>query len=472
LCLTCTSITAFAQASRGYTPIQFLDTIPPKIYAQMVARRDNDKAAIDADGKVASYIKTLYDQRFDYVVKTFNSDFMMSDDSITAIVRKVFSKIHDANSQLARSANAYTFRSASPNALSFGEGTICVMLGLLERIESEDVLAFVLCHELAHQHNNHTKDRIEQLAVLNYDRTLKKQIDAIKGSPYGKYAKLRALFTSLELDINKHSREREHEADSVGLTYFLRTAYNPSAALRCMQILQKADSSLYTKRLDLQKYFHFADFPFKSSWDNYQRPAMWEAYHSALQADSLRTHPNCVDRYQALQSQLHNRSLPDAIGGPFISLDRLSKLAAFEIVSTEYHMRNYGRSLFSALILCERFPQDSYGPAMVCKNLFQIYQSQKNHKLAEVLEQPRPQYADNYNHFLSFMNNLRIGELVQIAYNYAISQPEQFYNHEEFIHGLWMCSRVPSSKVDPEKVRASYEDLYPKGRYAHEMKNY
>jgi Zn-dependent protease with chaperone function len=460
------------QFEKSYKPLPFQDTIPSNLHETLKQRLKADKETVMAKGKVGSYMKTLYEQRTDYLVKTFNEDYFMVEDNLAKYLQSVLNKIYDANPQLPRETNVYPYRSSSPNAISFGEGTLGIMLGLIERIESEDVLAFVLCHELAHYHTGHTAKKIEQLADLNYDRVLKKQIDAIMSNPYGRYTKLKNLFNSLDLSISKHSRETEFEADSIGLSYFLKTTYNRAAPLRCMQILSSADSNTFKRNIDFKKYFSFREFPFKESWIDYQPSDVWHALPEHAGSDTAQTHPNCDKRFFALKRQLRLTDSSPSVIRKGKLIPSVADQASFEIVSTLYHYRQYGKAMFHAIVLAEKFPGNAYAHAMICKSLYQLYRAQKNHEFGKVMELPDPRFEENYNRFLSFIHKLRLFEMANLAYHYAATRPEPFYSDEEFLHALWMCSKLEVSKVDPEKVRIDYEALYPKGRYISEMKKY
>jgi Zn-dependent protease with chaperone function len=462
----------YAQLSRQYQPIPITDTIPADIYNSLKRQADADKAAVVLKGKTGTFLKSLYDKRLDYQVGMFNRDYILMNDHISDFLDQIQSKIYQANPDLAPETTIYPYRSEVPNALSMGNGTLCLMLGLLARLETEDQVAFVLCHELAHHHRRHTDKRMTELANANYDKELKKKIDAIMANPYNRYSQLKSLFNSLEMSFSKHSRFAEYEADSVGLVYYLRTGYNPLAPLRVMQILGQADRSNYTSNIDLKKVFNFPELPFKDSWLDYKKSEMWHAPPELSDSDTTSTHPNCDKRFATLKLLLGLDSIsPEQIKAGK-SIDELRMHATFEVINSQYHFRQYGKSLFNALALSELYPDNVFLHAMIGKNLYKIYQAQKNHELGKVLELPDPRFPENYDRFLTFMHKLRLAEIAGLAYNYVTTRPEAFYTNEEFIHALWLCSRFEFSKVDPEKVRMEYDALYPDGKYSKEMKNY
>ena len=185
------------QSKPQFQPIPVVDTIPTELYCQFKIKNEADKKAVSAKGKTGNYLKSLYDQRFTYQVSMFNQDLILMNDDITDFLIRIQDKIYRANPELVPETTIYPIRSATPNALSMGNGTLYIMLGLLSRLETEDQVAFVLCHELAHHHRKHTEIKMTELANANYDKDLKKKIDAIMATPYNQYSKLRSLFSSL-----------------------------------------------------------------------------------------------------------------------------------------------------------------------------------------------------------------------------------------------------------------------------------
>ena len=469
--LSATALLTFGQYPKAFTPSAFLDTIPVEVHEQLKQRLSADKAKVTAKGKHGDYIKSLYDHRFDYVVDSFNEDYFIVDHPLTSMLRRVADRIYDANPALPRELTVYTYRSAVPNAISFGEGTIAVMLGLLERLETEDQLAFILCHEFAHYYAGHAEKRFAELAALNYDKELTRKISEIKQSAYGRYSKLKTLFNTLDMSLSRHNRKSEAEADSLGLVYYLRTGYDRHAALGVMRILQDADKGLYRNNIDFRRHFGFAEYPFKESWGDYQQSNIIYASLTDDETDTLKTHPDTRKRLERLRRQLGITQLDTGRLRDGKPIKGLTELASFEVISSHYHFKQFGKALFYSLLLTERFPDDPYPRAMVAKSLYQLHKSQKDHNLDKVLELPDPRFDENYNRFLNFVSKLRLHELANLAYEYVTHQPAEFYSDEEFIHALWQCSRFQFSRMDDEKIAEEYQRLFPDGRYLHEIKN-
>jgi Zn-dependent protease with chaperone function len=99
----------------------------------------------------------------------------------------------------------YKLDMEQPNAFAVPGGSIYVTRGMLEKLESENELAFVIGHELGHFKN---KDHIRGLGRS----LLLSLISMFMGDSYGL-----ALSTTLQISQAKYSQSAELDADSFGL---------------------------------------------------------------------------------------------------------------------------------------------------------------------------------------------------------------------------------------------------------------
>lgn len=193
-----------AQIEKHYTPVPIEDTIPRAIYDKLKQKLDQDKAALpDPKSKPTLYQKGLYDKRFEFLVNSFNQDYFITQSTFATYVQGVLKRIYDANPQLPRETQVYVYRSAVPNAISFGDGTLGFTLGLLARMESDDEVAFVLCHELAHHHQQHATRQMQELTRLEFDKALEAKVKTIRSSGYGTYSQLKELYKQLGLSVTQ-----------------------------------------------------------------------------------------------------------------------------------------------------------------------------------------------------------------------------------------------------------------------------
>ncbi|MDJ1492612.1 M48 family metallopeptidase [Cytophagaceae bacterium DM2B3-1] len=458
-----------AQFDKSYIAVPILDTIPINVYTKLTQRLEEDKTHVKGySRKINNYIKHLYEERFEYVVSNFNNDYLIDDPIITPYLQQIQEKIYKANPTLSKETTVYVYRSSVPNAFSFGDGNLAITLGLLSRLQNESQLAFILCHELAHYHRRHANMQITTLARLNYDKELEKQLERNTTYNYKK-----ELIKNLELSINQHSRTYEFEADSIGLTYFLNTNYDLSAPVECMDILGKADKGFNQTSIDFKKYFDFAEYPFKTTWLAYEKSTTWdrnEKEDTFDDSDITHTHPNCQRRQAALKRQLQEKTNRRSAKSNETKFQHITTLSTFEEIASNYHFKEYGVALFSTLLLLEKYPENTYLHAMVSQCIYQLYMYQKNHEIGKVLDLPDSRFADNYDRFLTFFQQLRLSEIASIGYQYAESRKTKDATSEDFWYAYWLCSQLPASKTTPTKIKAEYVGIFPTGKYIASMR--
>lgn len=119
------------------------------------------------------------------------------------------------------------------NAWCMPGGKIAVYSGLIEKLHAtDDELAAVLGHEIAHALREHARERIsEQMGA----GLIASGIDLV-GSLYGIQGAGKIADTGLQLAMElPHSRVQETEADRIGVELAARAGYNPHAAVTLWQ---------------------------------------------------------------------------------------------------------------------------------------------------------------------------------------------------------------------------------------------
>ncbi len=160
-----------------------------------------------------------------------------ADPELTARIRKIVAKLGAASHNPSFPYEAHYAEEGEVNAWSAPGGKIMVYSGLIDgangvvRKESDDEMAAVLAHEIAHATARHITEAMSRrytIATLgNVDLTAV----ASPGSGSAEDLFSRATVDGVTLYIPIYSRDNEAQADHVGLLYMARAGYNPKAAV-------------------------------------------------------------------------------------------------------------------------------------------------------------------------------------------------------------------------------------------------
>jgi len=159
------------------------------------------------------------------------------------------------------------------NAYALPGGYVVIGRGLLSLLESEDELAFILGHEIAHVDDRHAIERVQyQLA------SRKLGLESV----YQLGAPIQMLYES------GYSKEQEQEADRDGIALAYQAGYSTKGALDAMARFEKIDREMHSAAGSPVE--EFASIPFESL----------EEY--------FRSHPPAAERRQALEQIIASHS--------------------------------------------------------------------------------------------------------------------------------------------------------------------
>jgi len=127
-----------------------------------------------------------------------------------------------------------------PNAFSTPGGHIFLSLALIDLAETEDMLAAIIAHELAHIQLKHGIADIEHLRFI---QDLKQEKNRISNT-FTLESQLRSFSDSVNeitqtLFSRGYSQLQEFEADTFALSLLSSAGYNPESYLELLKILEK-----------------------------------------------------------------------------------------------------------------------------------------------------------------------------------------------------------------------------------------
>lgn len=126
------------------------------------------------------------------------------------------------------------FDSPEINAFAMAGGKVGVFTGVLQLAESDDELAVVIAHEISHVSAKHVHEKLSREMMVNTGAVA---LSAAVPMSYGIVGSLssQAIYAAYGVGTGVvglgFDREKEREADKIGLIYMARAGYDPNAAL-------------------------------------------------------------------------------------------------------------------------------------------------------------------------------------------------------------------------------------------------
>ncbi|MCT4580925.1 MAG: M48 family metallopeptidase [Flavobacteriales bacterium] len=112
------------------------------------------------------------------------------------------------------------------NAWCMPGGKVCVYTAILDLCSTDDELAVVMGHEIAHAIARHGNERMSNQLVINGVSSVLSPQDTTQVSIFQQ-----VFMGSATLGMLKYGRNHETESDKLGLVFMYLAGYNPEAAI-------------------------------------------------------------------------------------------------------------------------------------------------------------------------------------------------------------------------------------------------
>ncbi len=167
------------------------------------------------------------------------ADFV-KDLNVQTYIEKMGYSIVDQVGQTPFDFKFYVINALEPNAFAIPGGYIFVTTGLIVLSESEQEVAGVLGHEIAHVTQRHVAQMIERSKRLSW-ATLAAMLAALaagRGGAGGQAGAAMATAMAGALTL-KYTREMEADADQNGLRYLIKSGYDPNGIITFLNRIQR-----------------------------------------------------------------------------------------------------------------------------------------------------------------------------------------------------------------------------------------
>jgi hypothetical protein len=250
--------------------------------------------------------REIWNSRTDFITSAIEANNYINDPEIYHYIEDIISDLYKANAQLLKQKPLLLIdRSASVNAYALGGNVIAVNLGLITFSESREELALAIAHELSHNILNHPENSMKERAEWLTSDEYKNSLKAVLDSKYQRLTRLKKVIESYTFSRNRHSRYHENDADSLAIILLKNShiSFDPEFFLR----LDSSDEEYRHSLKDPAKnYFASYHVPMEDDWFNRRSKGLSSRtynFNSSLIVDSLKTHPDCVERYEKTKSE-------------------------------------------------------------------------------------------------------------------------------------------------------------------------
>ncbi len=174
---------------------------------------------------------------------SLHTDYSLNyDPEVVSFVRKIGHKIASQTGNH-RNFRFYVIDNDSINAFAGPDGVIGIHTGLIQAVQSEDELASVIAHEIAHVTQRHLSRRYEYQSNQGNIASIATMLAAILIGMHDPNAGMATLMGGMGYNIEqqlKNSRLYESEADYKGIEFLQKANYNPYAMGQFFARLSKA----------------------------------------------------------------------------------------------------------------------------------------------------------------------------------------------------------------------------------------
>lgn len=379
-------------------------------------------------GKHANRIKKVFKDRDEKVVEQINDSVYLFHEDLDGYLDGVLEEIYSSNPNVDHENYRFFIRnSIVPNASCYGDGMFDVYLGLLDTLGSDDEIAFVLCHEIAHKLLDHPLNNITKAVErLKSDET-KKRVRDVKKQKYGRTRAALSIIDELNIDYLRHSKNIEAEADSLGFILFNNTKYNRSNAISALQRLERVDDMILSHPVKVDSVFNFADYPFKSFWIE-KEISIFDSDDQIndykMISDTLKTHPEVPFRIEKLIKEFQIDTSDFVHIGK--DLEALSAKLQEQSIQTFIDLKRLDLAMYQV--------QKKYDQAKISKSAYaekmmlilnEAYVLRKKHKLGKYIPQENNLSDEKeLNTLRRFWNVLELKEIKAIGQHFYAREKE------------------------------------------------
>lgn len=254
-------------------------------------------------------------------------------DEISNYISAIADKLLRNDGQLRSKLRFYTLKSNTANAFSTDQGIVFVTTGLISQFTSEAQLAYVIAHEISHFTEKHVIETFDWKSKNNHQEH---RIER----------------------LSQYSKEKEFEADKIGLKLYFEAGYSPDEIITTFDVL-------------MYSYLPFDEIEFPSTYFNTSNlfvpeslfPTKKYPIKAVEDYDDLKSsHPNIKKRKDAVEKEI-GEFANWGTETQFLGIERFKEIrniARFERIRSDILDAQYADALYSVFLLEREFPSSIY----------------------------------------------------------------------------------------------------------------
>ena len=459
----------------AYSPSQSQLPSKKQLEDRLELQLEKDITALPSGSK---RVKDIYENRAEYILlMASKEDEYIFNSPANQYINTVFEILLKANPQFnSEQVALYLSRNMAPNMSSFGEGTIVLNIGLLRRLENESQVAFVLAHELAHLQLNHINQEIIAPSKVKANIAMQKEIERITKLNYKHNETGQQLLSGTPYNSSRHSNIHEVETDDLALEIMANAGYAVKEAPKVIENFKTINEPKYKANINIRNAFNRELYPFKEEWKHeknnlaafFEKESVGKLFN--YDEKFLFTHPNLDERQTNLNSKLGNFEAGKIAQQPQQNHDAAVQQADFDFVLSNYQYGNYGQTIYQSLQLQELYPEHPFLTGIIGATMGEMVELIDDHELGKYLPHSSPEFSDNYNELLSFLNNLSMKDMMEVGYNYVRIYQGQAAENAALAYGLTLTTSIKEKKNERDTNKDIYYKNYPDAYFTKKMR--
>ncbi|MDW3194822.1 MAG: M48 family metalloprotease [Cytophagales bacterium] len=409
-------------------------------------------------------IRDLHEKRTQFLVRLIKHNLLITPGSEFQRIQFLFDSLKTSDLIKRKESQLLIMRSPIPNAFCVGEGTIAVTTGLLEIMDTDEQVTWVLGHELAHYELDHANQHLRGYARRHSSLSRRQKQEL---SDPDKNISLETLnaYKEMAFGLGKFKRKDEFEADSLGHLIFQDLKQPGYIGLKTLNTLDSAFEEQLPYHID--KIFNFRDYPFQKFWFK-NRPSFFSRIPSSslFPDDSTKSHPAMAERISKLdldfgisqQLQVSIKTTP------------LDKSYALENLKSAYSSKNYDFLIFLAAKYYRQKEYRYWIVRLVSAALFELYQLKGEPDFPYLVSPFTYQYGEHLTQVNNFLHNARPKDLLTIGFLFLNDGRNFNPKDESHFFMLWKYARAMDDFRLMNNIRRTYQEYHDDPKYLSQMR--